>query len=107
MIKEYLDDGHFIKPQQASSLSLLIRYAFDTNKPKTVIQLCRDFDQRYPLEHQEIVDNYFLVAKIYYQNSKIQNAQKLLTSLVNKYSKTANTQAVNSYLTGIRKYNDQ
>jgi hypothetical protein len=107
MIKEYLDDGHFIKLPEASSLSLLIRHAFDSNKFKTVIQLCRDFDQRYPLEHQEIVDNYFLVAKIYYQNNKVENAQKLLTSLVNKYSVTANTKPVNSYLKGIHKYNAQ
>ncbi len=107
MIKEYLADGHFIKPQQASTMSQLIQYAFEKNQFKTVLQLCRDFDKRYPQAHQQIVDNFFLVAKIYYQNKKTEPAIKLLQSLANKYQKTANTQAVNSYLIGIKKLSDK
>ncbi len=103
----YLNDGHLIKPKQASSQSQLIRYAFDKNQFATVLKLCRDFDQRYPLEHQEIVDNYFLVAKIYYQNKKTDPAKKLLRSLLSKYQKTANTAAISSYLTGIDKLSRQ
>ncbi len=106
MIKEYLADGHFIKPQQASTLSQLIQYAFEKNQFKTVLQLCRDFDKRYPEEHQQIVENFFLVAKIYYQNKKTEAAAQLLQSLLAKYQKTANTQAVNSYLIGIKKLSD-
>ena len=107
MMQEYMADGHFIKPKQASTLSRLIRYAFDNNKAKTVLQLCREFDQRYPSDHQEIVDNFFLVAQIYYQNKKIDQAEKLLTSLVSKYQKSANTLAVSSYLTGVHKLKNQ
>lgn len=103
MMQEYIEDGHFIKPKQANTLSLLIHYAFDKNQLKNVLQLCRDFDRRYPEEHQQIVDNFFLVAKIFYQNKKIQKAKKLLESLIQKYQKTADTKAVTSYLLGIKK----
>ncbi|VAW46936.1 hypothetical protein MNBD_GAMMA02-1219 [hydrothermal vent metagenome] len=107
MMQSYIADGHFIKPQQASTLSQLIRYAFDNNQSKTVLQLCQRFDQHYPQEHQQIVDNFFLVAKIQYQYKKIDQAEKLLTSLLNKYGNSANTEAVNSYLIGIQKLRDE
>jgi len=103
MIQDYLADGHFIKPEQAQTISQLIRYAFDNNQHKVVLQLTRDFDKRYPLEHEQIVDNFFMVAKIYYQFKKTEQAEKLLSSLVKKYSQTTNTKAVSSYLKGIQK----
>ncbi len=103
LVLDYLEDGHLIKPKDVNVQSRLIRYAFEKNQFSTVIKLCREFDKRYPLEHQDIVDNYFLVAKIYYQNNKTEQAQKLLTSLINKYSQTAQTQAISSYLKGIHK----
>ncbi len=103
MIQEYLADGHFIKPDKATTISQLIRYAFENNQFKVVLQLTRDFDKRYPLEHEQIVDNFFLAAKIYYQFKKTDQAEKLLTSLIKKYSTTVNTKAVSSYLKGIQK----
>lgn len=103
MIQEYLVDGHFIKPEKASTISQLIRYAFDSNQFKVVLQLTRDFDKRYPLEHEQIVDNFFLAAKIYYQHKKTEQAEKLLTSLIKKYSTSTDTSAVSSYLKGIQK----
>ncbi len=107
MMNEYITDGHFIKPQLASTLSLLIRYAYNNNQYTTVLQLAREFDRRYPQEHQQIVDNFFLVAKIYFENKKKQSASNLLRSLLKKYQRTANTKAVNSYLLGIKKLSDQ
>ncbi len=104
MIKEYLADGHFIKPEQAATFSLLIRHAFEKNQFKEMILLSRDFDKRYPLEHEQIVDNYFLVAKIYYQHKKVEQAEKLLKTLLKKYATSVNTQAVSSYLKGIHKF---
>ena len=103
IVFEYLEDGHFIKPKLASDMSQLIQYCFEKNQFKQVIKLTRQFDQRYPESHQQIVDNFFLVAKIYYQNKKVEQAEKLLSSLLNTYQNTANTQAVKSYLIGIKK----
>jgi len=106
MMLTYLEDGHFIKPKNVNTLSQLIHYAFETNQFGVVIKLCRDIDKRYPLEHQAIVDNYFLVAKIYYQQKKTEQAEKLLQALVNKYNTFAKTQSVSSYLKGIKKLKD-
>ncbi len=103
MVFEYLEDGHFLKPKLATDMSQLIQYCFEKNQFNNVIKLTRQFDQRYPDSHQEIVDNFFLVAKIYYQNKKIEQAEKLLNSLLNTYQNTANTQALKSYLIGIKK----
>lgn len=99
----YAEDGHLLKPNQASTISQMVKYSFEKNQFNQVLKLCRDFDKRYPLEHEQIVSNFFLVAKIYYQHNKQDQAKKLLQTLVNKYSQTANTKAVSSYLKGIEK----
>ncbi len=55
----------------------MIEQAFSKNQFKAVLKLCRDFDNKYPLEHEQIVSNMFLVAKIHCQNKRID--QGLLT----------------------------
>lgn len=104
---EYLEDGHAIKPEKAQTISQLIRYAFDNNKFQMVLKLCRDFDKRYPLEYEQIVSNNFLVAEIYYQNKKPDQAIKILHSLVERYQNKTNINALRSYLKGIQKLNFQ
>ncbi len=101
----YADDGHLLKPDQAATISQLIQYAFDKNQFNQVLKLCRDFDKRYPLEHEQIVSNFFLVAKIYYQHNKMDQAKKLCQTLIKKYQQTANTKGISSYLKGIEKLN--
>ncbi|MCX7554321.1 hypothetical protein OS175_10555 [Marinicella sp. S1101] len=103
LVLEYLEDGHFIKPKDPNHMSQLITHAFERNQFKTVLKLARDFDQRFPDAHQDVVDNYFLVAKIYYQNKKTDAAVKLLTHLIKKYHGSANVNAPSSYLKGIEK----
>ena len=107
LILNYMNDGHLIKPKEAITISKLIHYAFDNNRYQQVLKLCRDFDKRYPLNPQQIVDNYFLVVKIYYQNKKTDQAVKLLQSLIKKYQGQANIQPLNSYLKGIQKLNNR
>jgi hypothetical protein len=102
---EYLQDGHAIKPEKAETISQLIRYAFENNKFQVVLKLCRDFDKRYPLEYEQIVSNYFLVAKIYYQNKKTNQAIKILQSLIERYQNKTNVNALRSYMKGIQKLN--
>jgi len=103
MALSYIDDGHHIKPMDPKPISQLIRYAFDNNQFNQVLKMSRGFDQRYPMDHQDIVDNYFLVAKIYYQHNRQEQCRKLLQSLISKYGNTANIRAVRSYLTGMEK----
>ena len=107
MALSYIDDGHHIKPLDPKPISQLIRFAFDNNQFNETLKLCRGFDQRYPMDHQEIVDNYFLVAKIYYQHNRQQQCRQLLESLVSKYGNTTNIRAVKSYLTGLEKMSDR
>ena len=103
MMLEYLEDGHLIKPKAVATLTQLIQVAYENNQFDVVLKLSRDLDKRYPLEHQAIVDNYFLVAKIFYQQDRIEAAKKLLQSLLKRYANSANTAAVSSYLAGINK----
>ena len=98
-----LEDGHLIKPKAAETMTQLIKVAYENNQFNVVLKLSRDLDKRYPLEHQSIVDNYFLVAKIFYQQDRIEAARKLLQSLLDRYASSANTAAVRSYLAGINK----
>ncbi len=103
----YADDGHLLKPESADIISQMIKYTFAKNQFNQVLKLCRDFDKRYPLEHEHIVNNFFLVAKIYYQHNKVEQSKKLLQTLIKKYSQTTNTQAISSYLKGIEKLSPQ
>lgn len=105
MYDEYLADGHAIKPKKAEILTQLIHYAFENNKFQMVLKLCRDFDKKYPLEYEQIVSNYFLVAKIYYQNKKVDQAIKVLNSLIERFQNKTNINAIKSYLKGIQKLN--
>lgn len=107
LVDEYLNDGHFLKTKNASSYTELINYAYEKNLFRKVLQLMRDFDKRYPLEHELIVSNYFLVAKILYQNNKHQKAEKLLTNLIKKYSHSVDTNQISSYLKGIQKVKNE
>lgn len=99
----YAEDGHSMKPKSAQTLTWMIEQAYSKNQFKAVLKLCRGFDQKYPLEHEQIVSNFFLVAKIQYQNKRIAEAKTLLKSLINRYQTTTNTQALSSYLKGIDK----
>lgn len=105
LYEEYLADGHAIKPEKAETLTRLIQYAFENNQFKKVLMLVRDFDKRYPLEYEQIISNFFLVAKIYYHNKKTDQAARLLQSLINKYHNKTDTKAISSYLKGIQKLN--
>ncbi|MFC3195252.1 hypothetical protein ACFODZ_13445 [Marinicella sediminis] len=103
----YIDDGHHIKPLDPEPINALIRFAFENNRFNETLKLCRGFDHRYPMEHQAIVDHFFLVAKIYYQNKRQEQSKKLLQSLISKYQNTTNINAVKSYLKGIEKLADR
>jgi len=105
MYFSYAEDGHLLKPKTALTITQMIEYAYNKNQYNVVIKLCRDFDKRYPLEHEQIVSNFFLVAKIQYQNKRIDQAKTLLQSLIKRYQNTANTQGLSSYLKGIEKLN--
>ncbi|MEZ5471628.1 MAG: hypothetical protein R3E90_07595 [Marinicella sp.] len=103
LYEEYLADGHAIKPEKAETLTRLIQFAFENNQFKRVLTLTRNFDKRYPLEYEQIVSNFFLVAKIYYQNKKTDQAISILQSLIKQYYNKTKVNAVSSYLKGIQK----
>ncbi|MCB1583832.1 MAG: hypothetical protein KDI92_12260 [Xanthomonadales bacterium] len=103
LYEEYLADGHAIKPEKAETLTRLIQFAFENNQFKRVLTLTRNFDKRYPLEYEQIVSNFFLVAKIYYQNKKTDQAISILQSLIKQYCNKTKVNAVSSYLKGIQK----
>ena len=102
LYKSYLEDGHHIKPLDPEPINQLIGYARDRHDNQMVIKMVKGYDQRYPMEHQSIVDHFFLVAKIQCENKKFKPAANLLESVIKKYHHTARTRALSSYLKGIR-----
>jgi hypothetical protein len=103
MALSYIEDGHHIKPLDPEPINRLIRFAYESNRFNATLKLCRGFDQRYPMEHQAIVDHFFLVAKIYDQHNRRPQAKALLSSVISKYQQTANVRALSSYLKGMER----
>ncbi len=101
--KSYQQDGHVLRPDEATDMGQLITHCNNKHQFAHVIQMVKGLDKAYPHEPQFIVDQFFLSAKILYQNKKTEQAGKLLQSIINKYDSKANVSAVSSYLKGLQK----
>ena len=101
--KTYQQDGHSLRPDEAEEMEKLISYCNDKHLFAQVIQMVKGLDKHYAHAPQFIVDQFFLSAKILYQNKKPEQAGKLLQSIINKYDGKADISAVSSYLKGLQK----
>lgn len=101
--KTYQQDGHVLRPDEAEDMEKLISYCNDKHLFAQVIQMVKGLDKHYAHTPQFIVDQFFLSAKILYQNKKPEQAAKLLQSIITKYEGKANVSAVSSYLKGLQK----
>ena len=101
--KTYQQDGHSLRPDEAEEMEKLISYCNDKHLFAQVIQMVKGLDKHYAHAPQFIVDQFFLSAKILYQNKKPEQAGKLLQSIITKYEGKANISAVASYLKGLQK----
>ena len=101
--KTYQQDGHLLRPDDSKDMAQLISYSNDKHQFAQVIQMVKGLDKHYITEPQFIVDQFFLSAKILYQNKKPEQAGKLLQSIINKYDGKADISAVTSYFKGLQK----
>ena len=100
-IDALLKRGRTFRPENIEHLDTIIQYARGKQKFNTVTVLIKGLDKHYPQEHQHIVDNYFLLAKILFEQGKTGKAITLLNRTVARYEKTAKVSSLKSYLRGI------
>ena len=100
-IAEMQQQGQQFRPEKINVLAKIIQYAHAKQQFKLVGHLIKGLDRAYPQEHQSIVDHYYMLAKILYDQGKTGKAITLLNRTVERYQNTAKVSGLKSYLRGI------
>ncbi|WP_395373936.1 hypothetical protein [Marinicella sp. W31] len=100
-IAKMQQQGQQFRPAAFETLAKIIQYAHAKQQFNLVAYLIKGLDRAYPQEHQSIVDHYYMLAKIRYEQGKTGKAITLLNRTIERYQKTAKVSALKSYLRGI------
>lgn len=101
MLREHLDSGEEYTESSPSDILLLAKYAAANNMPKYIARIVRGFHEKYPY-HEDIVDNYFILAKSLYNNEKTRDQSiELLIELIRDYPNDPKTKEVKAWYKGV------
>jgi TolA-binding protein len=90
---------HERHPEDVYQLAI---YAKQANKPKIISKLIKNFQRKYP-GHPQIVNNYFLLAQVMYEDrSQRKLAKGILQDLVKKYPHHPLISEIKSWLHGMK-----
>ena len=100
-VVEHIDAGKDYVETVPEDVNQLITYAVEINKTRYVEILVSGFRENYPY-HADIVPNYFILAKVLYNDKTTRHQSKeLLQELVNKYPLDQNISEVKAWLKGV------
>jgi hypothetical protein len=100
-VVEHIEGGNDYVETSPDDINQLIIYAVQINKTEPVKTLVSGFRDKYPY-HADIVPNYFILAKVLYNNkSTRQQSKELLKELVKKNPQDKNISEVKAWLKGV------
>lgn len=100
-VVEHIDAGNDYVETLPEDINQLIIYAVQLNKTQYVETLVTGFREKYPY-HADIVPNYFILAKVLYNDkSTKQQSKELLLELVKKYPQDNKISEVKAWLKGV------
>ena len=101
MAVEHIEAGKDYVEILPEDINQLIIYAVQINNTEHVAALVAGFRDKYPY-HADIVPNYFILAKVLYNNkSTRQQSKELLVELVEKYPQNKQISEVKAWLKGV------
>ncbi len=102
MVISHLDDGKDFVEESPDDINWLIKYAMQSNKTIYIPILLKDFHIKYPY-HADIVPNYFILAKLLYENRDTRDKSKdMLKNLIEKYPLDAHMSEIKSWYKGVK-----
>ncbi|MCF6319329.1 MAG: hypothetical protein L3J83_08635 [Proteobacteria bacterium] len=110
LLADHIESGKEYVETTPENIKQLIQYSVQINNTKYIEILVKDFDGKYPY-HQDIVANYFLFAKVLYNDRKTRDQSRtILQNLIQKYPHDKNMPEIKSWFKGIKlisRSNDQ
>jgi hypothetical protein len=100
-VVEHIAGGNDYIETSPEDINQLITYAVQINNTEPVKTLVSGFRDKYPY-HADIVPNYFILAKVLYNNKATrQESKELLVELVQKYPQDKHISEVKAWLKGV------
>lgn len=101
MLIEHLDEGKDFVEESPEDISPLVKHAAQINKPQYIAPLLKEYHVKYPY-HCDIVPNYFILAKILYDDRATRDKSKeLLKGLISKYPGDKHMTEIKSWYKGV------
>ena len=102
IVTEHLDADKDYVEESPADIRQLIDYAIEINKTNYIAPLLKGFHEKYPY-HADIVPNYFMLAKVLYNDRDTRDKSKeLLQGLISKYPKDKHMTEVKSWFKGLQ-----
>ncbi len=101
LVRKHIDAGKDFIEASPEDINRLIHCAVEKNRADYVVHLVKDFHKKY-LYHADIVPNYFLLAKVLYEDTTTRGESKaILVGLINKYPQDNAIAEVKAWLKGL------